>query len=112
MVSSFQVCKQCYDVGPQRLGAARSRMKEFETWRDLKTSNEGSDGSRVPIQPLYDVNIEEELQRLVEGFKKHIRKSKIKSFVAEALSFVKIPDWQKSKHWMVRKDLMISYYIF
>lgn len=87
-------------------------MREFNIWKHLKTSNEGSGGSRVPIQPLNDVNIEEELQRLVEGFKKHISKSKIKAFVAEALSFVKIPDWQKSKHWMVRKDLVISYYIF
>lgn len=52
-------------------------------------------------QPLND--IDEELQRLVEGYRNHISKSKIKSFVAEALSLVKIPEWQKSKCWRVRE---------
>ena len=78
-------------------------MDEFHVWRELKKADEPrSIHHTVPIQPLN--NVEEELQRLVDGYKKHIGKSKIKSFMTEALSFVKIPDWQKSKHWMVRRD--------
>ena len=56
----------------------------------------------VPTQPLNDVEIE--LQRLVNGYKKYVGASKIKSFMTEAICLIKIPDWQKSKHWMVRKQ--------
>lgn len=78
-------------------------MDEFHVWRELKKGDEPrSNHNAVSIQCLN--NVEEELQRLVDGYKKHIGKSKIKSFMTEALSFVKIPDWQKSKHWMVRRD--------
>lgn len=59
----------------------------------------------VPKQPASDV--EEEMQRLVNGYKKHIGSSKIKSFMTEAFSLVKIPDWQKSKHWMVRNKIAL-----
>ena len=55
----------------------------------------------VPKQPARS-DVEEEMQRLVNGYKKHVGSSKIKSFMTEAFSLVKIPDWQKSKHWMVR----------
>ena len=97
------MCKRCFDVGPQRFGTIRARMEEFRVWRELKKGDEPrSNHNNVPIQPLN--NVEEELQRLVDGYKKHIGKSKIKSFMTEALSFVKIPDWQKSKYWMVRRD--------
>lgn len=102
MIISWQVCKRCFDVGPQTFGAARSLLKEFYIWRNFskseKNNNDHKDG---PSKPLRD--IKEELHRLVEGFTKHIGQSKIKSFVMEAFSVVKIPDWQKSKHWMVRK---------
>ena len=59
----------------------------------------------VPKQPASDV--EEEMQRLVNGYKKHVGSSKIKSFMTEAFSLVKIPDWQKSKHWMVRNRIAL-----
>lgn len=59
----------------------------------------------VPKQPESDV--EEEMQRLVNGYKKHVGSSKIKSFMTEAFSLVKIPDWQKSKHWMVRNRIAL-----
>ena len=59
----------------------------------------------VPKQPASDV--EEEMQRLVNGYKKHVGSSKIKSFMTEACSLVKIPDWQKSKHWMVRNRIAL-----
>lgn len=55
----------------------------------------------APKQPARS-DVEEEMQRLVNGYKKHVGSSKIKSFMTEAFSLVKIPDWQKSKHWMVR----------
>lgn len=95
-------------MGPQKLGAARSYMKEFNVWRRMKKENKNNNHNSVPIQPLN--NVEEELQRLVNGYKKHIGSSKIKSFVTDAFSIVKIPAWQKSKHWMVRKenDLIIG----
>ena len=59
----------------------------------------------VPEQPASD--LEEEMQRLVNGYKKHVGSSKIKSFMTEAFSLVKIPDWQKSKHWMVRNRIAL-----
>ena len=97
------MCKKCFDVGPQRFGTTRTRMEEFQVWRQLKKRYEPrGNHNNVPIQPSN--NIEEELQRLVDGYKKNIGKSKIKSLMTEALSFVKIPDWQKSKHWMVRME--------
>ena len=93
------MCKRCFDVGPQTFGAARPLLKEFCVWRDRKKAERNNNHSDVPVQPLYDVK--EELQRLVEGYTKHIGNSKLKSFVLEAFSLVKIPDWQKSKYWMV-----------
>jgi len=93
------VCKKCFDVGPQEFGAARSYLKEFHVWRGMIKGNKNNNHNlNVSIQPVN--NVEEELQRLVDGYKKHIGSSKIKSFVTEAFSFVKIPDWQKSKRWM------------
>ena len=74
-------------------------MREFLIWRDHIKREKNNNHRDGPIQPVNDVN--EELQRLVEGYTKHIGKSKIKSFVTEAFSFVKLPDWQKSKHWVV-----------
>ena len=59
----------------------------------------------VPKQPASDV--EEEMQRLINGYKKHVGSSKIKSFMTEAFSLVKIPDWQKSKYWMVRNRIAL-----
>ena len=96
------MCKKCFDVGPQEFGAARSYLKEFHVWRGMIKGNKNNNRNlNVSIQPVN--NVEEELQRLVDGYKKHIGSSKIKSLVTEAFSFVKIPDWQKSKRWMVRK---------
>lgn len=94
------MCKSCFDdVGPQTDGAFCSLWKEFNHVRNLvkskKNNNDHKDG---PGHSLRD--IKEELQRLVDGFAKHIGQSKLKSFVTEAFSFVKIPDWQRSKHWM------------
>ena len=60
----------------------------------------------VPKQPAR-CDVEEEMQRLVNGYKKHVGSSKIKSFMTEAFSLVKIPDWQKSKHWMVRNRIAL-----
>lgn len=90
-------------MGPQTFGAARSLMREFHIWREQKKREKNNNHTDGPIQPVNDVK--EELQRLVEGYTKHIGQSKIKSFVTVAFSFVKIPEWQKSKHWMVRKKL-------
>lgn len=95
------MCKRCFDVGPQTFGAARPLLREFHIWRERKKADRNNNQNDGPVQPLNDIT--EELQRLVEGYTKHIGKSKIKSFVVEAFSFVKIPDWQKSKHWMVRE---------
>lgn len=101
MVLSYQVCKSCFDVGPQRDGAFRSLWEEFNHFRNLtksrKNNNDHKDGSGHLV-----THIKEELQRLVDGYTKHIGLSKLKSFVSETFSFVKIPDWQRSKHWMVR----------
>ena len=60
----------------------------------------------VPKQPARS-DVEEEMQRLVNGYKKHVGSSKIKSFMTEAFSLVKIPDWQKSKHWKVRNRIAL-----
>ncbi len=102
------MCKRCFDVGPQTFGAARSFTREFHIWREKKKREKNNNHTDGPIQPVNDIkennDIKEELQRLVEGYTKYIGKSKIKSFVTEAFSFVKIPEWQKSKHWMVRKN--------
>ena len=96
------MCKRCFDVGPQTFGADRSLTREFKFWRERKkTEDKNNNHTDGPIQPLN--NVKEELQRLVEGYTKHIGKSKVTSLVMEAFSFVKIPDWQKSEHWMVRK---------
>jgi len=92
------VCKRCFDVGPQTFGAARPLLREFRIWRERKKADRNNNHNDTPVQPLSDVK--EELQRLVDGYTKHIGNSKIKSFVLEAFSFVKIPDWQKSKYWM------------
>ncbi|KAL9963495.1 hypothetical protein ACROYT_G027006 [Oculina patagonica] len=101
---SYRVCKRCFDVGPQKFGAARSLMREFHIWREQKKREKNNNHTDGPVQPVNDFkennDVKEELQRLVEGYTKHIGKSKIKSFVTEAFSFVKIPEWQKSKHWM------------
>ena len=80
-------------------------MREFLFWRERKKAEENNNHTDGPVQPVNDVK--EELQRLVEGYSKNVGKSKIKSFVTEAFSFVKIPEWQKSKHWMVRKSLPV-----
>ena len=103
------MCKRCFDVGPQTFGAARPLLKEFCVWRDRKKAERNNNHSDVPVQPLHDVK--EELQRLVEGYTKHIGNSKLKSFVLEAFSLVKIPDWQKSKYWMVSNP-MCTFNIF
>ena len=97
-----QVCKRCFDVGPQTFGAARPLLREFRIWRERKKADRNNNHKDVPIQPLNDVK--EESQRLVQGYTKHISNSKIKSFVLEAFSFVKIPDWQKSKYWLAREQ--------
>ena len=91
-------------MGPQSIGPSRSFTTEFYACRKMKKANNRQ--NIAPTQPLNDV--EEELQRLVNGYKKHVGTSKIKSFVTEAISFVKIPEWQKSKHWMVRKQKYIT----
>lgn len=95
---SYRVCKSCFDVGPQRLGATQSHMKDFLHWRKIIKEDENSNQKKTQAQPSNNIN--GELERLVDGYKKHIGKSKIKSFVTETLSFVKIPEWQKSKYWM------------
>lgn len=61
-----------------------------------------NNGQNVVPKQAARSDVEEEMQRLVNGYKKHVGSSKIKSFMTEAFSLVKIPDWQKSKHWMVR----------
>lgn len=94
------MCKRCFDVGPQIVGTIRPHMEEFNVWREM-TSKDRYNNKNTITDPGTEVY--EELQRLVNGYRNHLSKSKIKSFVAEALSLVKIPEWQKSKCWMVRK---------
>ncbi|KAK2573825.1 RUN and FYVE domain-containing protein 2, partial [Acropora cervicornis] len=94
---SYRVCKRCFDVGPQILGTIRPHMEEFNVWREM-TSKDRDNNKNTITDP--ETDIYEELQRLVNGYRNHLSKSKIKSFVAEALSLVKIPEWQKSKCWM------------
>ena len=101
------MCKSCFDVGPQRLGATQSHMKDFLHWRKIIKEDENSNQNKTQAQPSNNIN--GELERLVDGYKKHIGKSKIKSFVTEALSFVKIPEWQKSKYWMVSGKIKIHF---
>lgn len=100
------MCKRCFDVGPQILGTICPRVEEFNVWRERKSRdrhNKKNTGTDPESQHLHEIY--EELQRLVNGYRNHLSKSKIKSFVAEALSLVKIPEWQKSKYWMVREIL-------
>lgn len=66
-----------------------------------------NNGQNVYQSNQQDSDVEEEMQRLVNGYKKHVGSSKIKSFMTEAFSLVKIPDWQKSKHWMVRNRIAL-----
>ena len=94
--------KRCFDVGLQTFGAAHPLLREFQIWREQKKADRNNNHNDVPIQPLNDVK--EELQRLVQGYTKHISNSKIKSFMLEAFSFVKVPDWQKSKYWIMREQ--------
>ena len=101
------MCKRCFDVGPQTFGAARPWLREFLILRERQKADRNNNHNDWPIQPLNEVK--KELQRLVEGYTKYISNSKIKSFVLEAISFVKIPDWQKSKYWMVREQKYIIY---
>ena len=81
-------------------------MEEFNVWREMTSKDRYNNKNTITdteTQHLHEIY--EELQRLVNGYRDHRSKSKIKSFVAEALSLVKIPEWQKSKCWMVREIL-------
>ncbi|XP_015756675.1 PREDICTED: uncharacterized protein LOC107336129 [Acropora digitifera] len=105
---SYRVCKRCFDVGPQILGTICPRVEEFNVWRERKSRdrhNKKNTGTDPESQHLHEIY--EELQRLVNGYRNHLSKSKIKSFVAEALSLVKIPEWQKSKYWMTSSSVSI-----
>lgn len=81
-------------------------MEEFNVWMEMTSKDRYNNKNTITdpeTQHLHEIY--EELQRLVNGYRNHLSKSKIKSFVAEALSLVKIPEWQKSKCWMVREIL-------
>lgn len=98
---SYRVCKRCFDVGPQILGTIFPHEEEFKVWREWKSKDRHNKNTITDLETQHEVY--KELQRLVNGYRNHLSKSKIKSFVAEALSLVKIPEWQKSKCWTVRE---------
>lgn len=50
------------------------------------------------------INYDEECQRLVHGFKAKLGSWKIMNFVAETFGAVKVPEWQRSKHWIVSRQ--------
>ena len=84
------MCKRCSDLGPQTFEAARQLLREFHILRERKKADRKNNHNDGPVQPFNAVK--EELERLVEDYTRHIYfgNSKIKSFVVEALSFVKI----------------------
>ena len=84
------MCKRCSDVRPQTFEAARQLLREFHILCEQKKADRNNNHNDRPVQPFNAVK--EELQRLVEDYTRHIYfgNSKIKSFVVEALSFVKI----------------------
>ena len=48
------------------------------------------------------LNLEQECQRLTEGFKRSVGKSEFRRTLHELRSVVSLPDWQKSSLWLVR----------
>ena len=95
------MCLKCFDVGPQTLGVCRSCIGEFDRYKILKQTSSRRADSNTPTVESHETDVQQECNRLVEGFKKSIGTSKIRSFMVDFMSPVKVPEWQKSKNWKV-----------
>ena len=93
-----------WDLRP--LGSFQSCLAEFCYYKEKKKSK-NNNGSKNDLLPVRGLNYEEECERLVEGFKKKVGSSKILNFVMDTFSTVKLPEWQKSKYWIVSADFHI-----
>ena len=104
----MQVCKACHQEGHTSDGCTRDIYVEFARLREQslgRAKSLGGGGTRRGRGGGWRrrLDLEQECQRLVEGFKRSVGKSEFRRTLHEMRSVVSVPDWQKSSMWLVRR---------
>ena len=97
-----QVCKTCYEDGQSLDGCMRDITAEFIQLRKQRHLGSKGGGRHRGGGWHNRLNLEQECQRLTEGFKRCVGKSEFRRTLHELRSVVSMPDWQKSSSWLVR----------
>eukprot|EP00794_Sanderia_malayensis_P010909 gene10909-12068_t len=84
----YRVCYGCSDHDVQTPGVTRSLTDSFKHQRGSKR-----------------INVLKELDRLVDGFKQHVKASRINSVITDTFSNIKVPLWQRSYKWLESKEV-------
>ncbi|KAL8592497.1 hypothetical protein ACOMHN_021439 [Nucella lapillus] len=104
----YKVCKTCYEEGQTAAGCQRDLTADFARLRtqglQRRSDPKAGGGGRQPRKGggwRGRVNLDQECDRLVEGFRRCVGKSELGRAMHEMRSMVSMPGWQKSSVWLV-----------
>ncbi|KAL3846512.1 hypothetical protein ACJMK2_017492 [Sinanodonta woodiana] len=97
----YKVCQACFEEGRDSQGCVRSLSGEFKA---LKRTAKGQQLCQVYANTTSSwrdkLDIKQECQRLLTGFRESIGSSEVKRTLQELKTVITTPDWQKSSLWM------------
>ncbi|XP_022345183.2 uncharacterized protein LOC111137816 isoform X1 [Crassostrea virginica] len=102
---SYKVCQACFDEGQVQEGQHRNLTEIFHRLRhQCVLESAVKENGKITKSWRQRFNLDEECDRLVQGFKTAIGGSEIKKTLHDLTTLVTTPSWQKSSTWL-QEDL-------